>query len=329
MLITGFFLLPLLGFSVGMVAISLLRKFSQRYNILNIKGIPHVGGIGMGIAFFVVSLLILCLYKASVNTIIGILAPSMLMLAFGIIDDKNELSVWQKLSGQIIAVVLLVAFGVRTNIVNIGYGLNLAITFIWVIGITNAFNHLDIMDGLAAASALIVSVALFIVTILSRDMALALLSLATAAIIFSFLIKNFPRAEIYMGNCGSHFIGFILAAIAIAVSYAPINRKAALVTPLLIMGLPIFDTAFVTFMRMIKGKSALMKSNDHLAIRFLKAGYSKNRTLFYLLSLSIFLAACGILIRWVPNYTGFAIIGIAVVVCAALAIRMAKVNIDG
>lgn len=283
----------------------------------------------MGIAFFVISLALLSLCEVSMNLAIGILLPSALILVFGIIDDKNELSVWQKLSVQVIAVTLLVFFGVRTKIANIGFILNLTITFVWVIGITNAFNHLDIMDGLAAATALIVSGAIFIITILNKDMAMALLSVSMAGIILGFLIRNFPRAEIYMGNCGSHFLGFVLAVITIAVSYAPGEHKVALFSPLLIMGLPIFDTSFVTLMRIVKGKSALMKSNDHLAMRFLKAGYSKNRTLFYFLSLSVFFASCGVLLICVSNLTGFILIGIVTVMCVALTVTMAKVEVEG
>jgi UDP-GlcNAc:undecaprenyl-phosphate/decaprenyl-phosphate GlcNAc-1-phosphate transferase len=329
MLTISLFLLPLLGFLLVRVATGLFGRFSKEYNILNIKGIPHVGGIGMGIAFFVISLALIFLCELSVKLATGILLPSALILVFGIIDDKNELSVWQKLSVQVIAVTLLVFFGVRTKIANIGFIFNLAITFVWVIGITNAFNHLDIMDGLAAAAALIVSVAIFIITILNKDMAMALLSVSMAGIILGFLIRNFPRAEIYMGNCGSHFLGFVLAVIMIAVSYAPAEHKVALFSPLLIMGLPIFDTSFVTLMRIAKGKSALMKSNDHLAMRFLKAGYSKKRTLFYFLSLSIFFASCGILLVHVSNLTGLILIGIVTVMCTALTIIMSRVRIDG
>ena len=328
MLTVNFFLFPLLGFLLVRVATGLLEKFSRKYNILNIKGIPHVGGIGMGIAFFVVGLALISLYQVSANLAIGILLPSMLMLVFGIIDDKNELSVWQKLLVQVIAVSLLVIFGTRTKIANIGFILNLVITFIWVIGITNAFNHLDIMDGLAAVTALIVSGALFIITFLNKDMFIALLSISLAGIVLGFLLRNFPRAEIYMGNCGSHFLGFVLAVIAIAVSYAPAEHQVALFSPLLIMGLPIFDTSFVTLMRIARGRSALMKSNDHLALRFLKAGYSKKRTLFYILSLCVFFASCGILMIRVSNFTGFILIGIVIVMCIALTIIMSRVSID-
>ena len=252
MVTISFFLLPLLGFLLVRVVTGLLGKFSKEYNILNIKGIPHVGGIGMGIVFFVISLALLYLCEVPMNLAIGILLPSSLILVFGVIDDRNELSVWQKLSVQIIAVSLLVFFGVRTKIADIGFILNLVITFVWVIGITNAFNHLDIMDGLAAATALIVSGAIFIIAILNKDMAIALLSVSMAGIILGFLIRNFPRAEIYMGNCGSHFLGFVLAVITIAISYAPGEHRVVLFSPLLIMGLPIFDTSFVALMRITR-----------------------------------------------------------------------------
>jgi UDP-GlcNAc:undecaprenyl-phosphate GlcNAc-1-phosphate transferase len=253
-------LIALSGFLLGAFLISTLKKFSLSHNLLILKGIPLIGGIGIGASFILVSLFSLAVYKYLPKEIIGIIASSGIMLAFGIIDDWHELSVWAKFLVQIIATTLLIFFGVRTQIVYIGNPLNIIVTFIWVLGITNAFNHLDVMDGVAGVTAIIVSLAFFLISVLNGDTTTAVLSLALAGAVLSFLIYNLPPARIYMGNSGSHFLGFLLAAIAMAISYASLERGAALLVPLLILGFPIFDTTFLILIRMSKRKMPFEKS---------------------------------------------------------------------
>jgi UDP-GlcNAc:undecaprenyl-phosphate GlcNAc-1-phosphate transferase len=289
---------------------------------------PHIGGLGMGVLFLTAAMIALSLFKTSQALLLGILIPSMSMLFFEIIDDKREFSVNQKFFIQIISASLLILSGIRTHIVYIGDTANILITFIWVIGITNAFNHLDIMDGLAAAIATIISFAFFITAIICNNPSIAFLSLSLTGIALSFLAYNFPPAKIYMGNSGSHFLGFVFSAIALVMTYASIEKKIALLNPLLILGMPILDTSFVILMRIKKGKSALEKSNDHLALRFLKLGYSKKQTLFYMSSMSVILALFGILLRMLPNFIGFLIICLIIIASLKLIKKMGKINIE-
>ncbi len=281
-------LIVLSSFLSGMAFAFLLKKLALKHKLLISQGIPLVGGVAMGLSFIFASLAGFLLYKNLWLQARGIIITSFIMLVFGIIDDCKELSIPAKFLVQIIAVSLLVTFGIRTQIVYIGTLANMIVTFIWVLGISNAFNHLDVIDGLAAGTAIIISLAFFIVSFLNADIKNAILTLALSGAIFSFLIYNFPPAKIYMGNSGSHFLGFILAVIALAISYAPLERKVALTAPLFILGFPIFDTAFLILMRLRQGRSAFKKSNDHLALRFLKLGYSKNKTLIFMLVLTVF-----------------------------------------
>jgi len=324
-----YFFLVLNGFLLGAVFINILRKFSLSHNLLIPKGIPLVGGIGMGLSFVLVSLLSLFIYKGLSKEIVGIIASSSIMLAFGILDDWRELSIWAKFLVQIIAISLLIFFGIRTQIVYIGNLLNIIVTFIWVLGITNAFNHLDVMDGMASGTALIVSAAFFAISILNADIKSAILSLTLAGVVFSFFLYNFPPAKIYMGNSGSHFLGFVLAAIALIISYAPLERKIALISPLFILGLPIFDTTFLILIRIIKKNLPFKKSNDHLVLRFLGLGYSKKKTLFIMLSLCLFFCLCGIVVSQVSNLWGMGTVVFAILVSLVISIKMSKVAING
>jgi len=261
--------------------------------------------------------------------ILGIIIAALIMLIFGIIDDWRELSIKAKFSVQIIATILLVLFGIRTQIVYIGALPNMIITFFWVLGITNAFNHLDVMDGLAASTAVIISLAFFIISLLGSNINIAILSLVLLSASIGFLIFNLPPAKIYMGNAGSHFLGFVLAAIAISISYASLERKTALLSPILILGLPLFDTAFLILTRLKNNISPFRKSNDHLALKLLSIGYSKKKTLSALVILCLLFCFCGILVSQARNIFGLIIITLVILFSLTVLLRMHKVSING
>ena len=328
MLINHLLLIVLAGFLLGAFFISLSKRLALRHNMLVSKGMPLLGGVGMGLSFFLISLFGLFLYRVLSREIIGIIIASLIMLIFGIIDDWRELSIGAKFLIQIIATSLLVFFGIKTQIVYIGNILNLFITFVWILAITNAFNHLDVIDGLAAGCAMITSFAFFVVALLNGDTKIAILSLALTTATLSFFIYNFPPAKIYMGNSGSHFLGFTLAAIALGISYAPLERKIALLSPLLILGFPLFDTAFLILMRIRKSKSIFKKSNDHLALRFLRLGHSRNKTLLFMLILSLFFSLSGILLSQTTYTLGIIIIVLVVLAGLMVTKRMGSVSID-
>lgn len=327
-MLINYLLMLLSSFMLGMFFITILKKFSLKYKLLIPKGVPLIGGVGIGITFILVSLLIFFFYRSLSKEVVGIIISSSFMLIFGVIDDWHELSIWAKFLVQIIATGLLILFGIRTQIIYMGNLINIIITFIWVLGITNAFNHLDIMGGVASGTAMIVSFAFFVIAVLNADMRTAILSLTLTGSIFGFFLYNFPPAKIYIGNAGSHFLGFVLAAIALIISYAPLERKIALLSPLLILGLPIFDTTFLILIRLIKKNLPFKKSKDHLILRFLTLGYSKKKILFTMLGLSLFFCLCGILVSQVFSLLGIGIVAFAFFVSLLIANKMNKVAVN-
>ncbi|MFH1678057.1 MAG: MraY family glycosyltransferase [Candidatus Omnitrophota bacterium] len=327
-MLINYFIIVLFGVLSGMFFISVLRKFTLSHKILIPHGIPLIGGVGMGISFVLAALFGLLFFRGFSREGIGIIVSASIMLIFGLVDDFKRLSVMNKFFIQIIAITFLIFFGVRTQIVYIGDLANLVITFVWILAITNAFNLLDIADGLSAGCGIIASSAFFVVSLLNGDMVTAILSLALAAATLSCFIYNLPPARVYMGNTGSHFLGFSLAAIALAISYAPLGRKVALISPLLILGFPIFDTAFLILMRVSKGRPIFKKSNDHLALRFLSLGYSKSKTLLFMLALSLFFTLCGLSLSQVSNIPGIIIIVSVVIIAVTLTRRMGRVSVE-
>jgi len=269
----------LVSIVVTALFIGLLRKSSTANKDFMQHGVPAIGGLAIGAMFFIAAPIFLARNGIFSKEGAGIMLASLVMFIFGIIDDRKNLSVIAKAITQVIAASILLVFGVRTHIIYIGTIANIIITLIWIIGITNSFNHLDVMDGLAAVAAVICLSSFVFLAIVKGDILLFVLAMTLLGGLFAFLKYNLPEAKIYLGNTGSHFIGFILAAMAMVVHYAPIERKIALISPLLILGLPIFDTAFVIFIRLKQGRSPFMKSNDHIATRLLKMKLSKWRSL--------------------------------------------------
>jgi len=325
-MLTNFLIMALTGALLSASLVFLLKKFSVKYNILMPKGVPLIGGVAIGLSFALTSIFGLFLYRSHSPQVLGVVIASFTMLIFGLIDDLRELSIVSKFLVQFLAASALIYFGVKTQIVSIGNLANIIITLLWVLGITNAINHLDVMDGLATGTSLIAALALFIISILNGDINAGILSLSVAAAAFGFLLYNFPPAKVYMGNSGSHFLGFVLAAVALVISYAPLERRVALLSPLLILGLPVFDTAFLILVRIIKRSSPFKKSNDHPALKLLALGYSKKKALLAMLCLCLFFSLCGVLLSRSSNLMGIALIVFVIFVSLSLTKRMLKIE---
>jgi len=328
-MLVSFGALFLLSFSLSVFFVMLIKQIAKKYNILVIRDIPMTGGIGMALAFSITVLVFLCGSSRSwlAPEFWGIVLASVIVLVAGVVDDVRELSVAQKFFIQTIAAFILIASGVKTNIIFVGAELNALFSFLWIIGITNAVNLLDVMDGLAATVCLPILICFFAISFLNNDVTTLVLSMTLAGTILGFLIFNIPPAKVYMGNSGSHFLGLLLAAIALTARYAPSGREMALFSPFLILGFPIFDTAFLVMMRIKKGKSAFNKSNDHLALRYLKQGHSKAKTLILMLVLSVFFVVCGFSLSRVPNLAAFVVLVVAVVFSFLLTKKMSHVDI--
>lgn len=318
----------LVGFFSGVAFLAFLKKISLKLKLLTPKGVPLVGGVGFAGAFILATVCGIGIFGAIPKETYGILLASILMLIFGLLDDWWELSVLAKFIVQIIATLILIFFGVRTHIVYIGDLANIMITLIWVLAITNAFNHLDVMDGVTAISALVISLAFLAFSLVNNDPRAFILSLALIGSIASFLIYNFPPARLYMGNAGSHFLGFLLAALAMGMAHSPLERKVALLSPILILGFPIFDTVFLVLVRLGKKKIPFQKSNDHLVLRFLASGYTKRKTLWVVTYWSAFFVLCGIAVSRATNFWGMLIIIGVIFASLVFAKKMSRVVIN-
>jgi UDP-GlcNAc:undecaprenyl-phosphate GlcNAc-1-phosphate transferase len=179
------------------------------------------------------------------------------------------LSPWTKLAGQTVAVLVLVKSGIYIKLTFLPVPVAIALSIVWLLACANAFNLIDIMDGLSAGTAMVASLGLIVVATLGGKEDTALVLAALAGSCLGFLRFNFQPAKIYMGDCGSLFLGMMLGATAMNNAYTTTNRLAA-VAPALILGVPLFDMLFVMYIRRRRGLPVMLGSPDHVALRLRK-----------------------------------------------------------
>jgi len=209
-----------------------------------------------------------------------LLGASAALFVMGLVDDVRNLRPRVKLAVQLAVATAAVAAGVRATLY-VPYGwVATLITVVWLVGITNAFNFLDNVDGLSAGVAFIVSAIFFVTAILTGQIFIASMLAVVAGAVAGFLVFNFPPAKIFMGDAGSYFVGFVLAALAVGFTYrfpdgpAAANHQVLLpiVLPLLIFAVPIYDAASVILIRLREGRHPFEADRRHFSHRLIDLG---------------------------------------------------------
>ena len=276
---------------------------------------PYLGGIAIWVAFFAVLLCVRLFTNfptGTLRTLRGIFWGGSFMVVIGLLDDIVNLHYGIKFIGQIAASIILICFGVQINFLGNtipGY----LVTVLWVVGITNAFNIIDVMDGLSAGVAMMAAITFFFIALPAGQIYVIFASLAIAGACAGYLPHNWHPARIFMGDTGSLFIGFILASISVGISYTRINA-IALFSPLIVLGIPIYDTLLVSFFRWRRGVSIFKGSKDHLALRLEALGLERSSAVLAIYAACAILGMIAFVITMVPFEFAallFALTGIA------------------
>jgi UDP-GlcNAc:undecaprenyl-phosphate GlcNAc-1-phosphate transferase len=261
-----------------------------------------------------------------------VLGGSAVMFFFGLIDDFFRLKPYQKLCGQLLSAAAIVYLGLVLPWTG-SSALNMLITFFWLVGVTNAVNMLDNMDGLAAGVAAIASLSLAVNFLLAGQTNAALMLLVFFGALVGFLIYNHNPASIFMGDCGSMFIGFFLACSALLSEESGGGRSrsviAALAVPVLVLCIPIFDTTFVTLARKLAGRAASQGGRDHTSHRLVALGLSERHAVWMLWTFSLLGGSLAILVRHLGLDVSLAAIVGFVIVLAILGVYLAGVRVYG
>jgi UDP-GlcNAc:undecaprenyl-phosphate/decaprenyl-phosphate GlcNAc-1-phosphate transferase len=281
----------LLSFLLALYTTPTMRRAAIQFGILDhprgdlkshTEAIPYLGGLAVFLAY----LFALGLTFEFAHPVLGILLSGTLMLLLGLIDDLGVLSPWEKLAGQTVAIIVLLKAGLYIKLGFLPPPVAWALSIFWLLAVTNAFNILDVMDGLASGVGAIAALFLAAIAIRNDEPMVAVMAAALAGSLFGFLRYNSAPAQIYLGDSGSLFVGLTLSALAMNGHYT-LKNSVAMLTPAIILGVPLLDLFFVSLARLRKGMSPLHGSPDHIALRLKRAGLSVPRVVGVL-------DACGI-----------------------------------
>lgn len=313
-LVISFLLTPYikkLAFKIGAVDKPDARK-------VHTKVMPRLGGFAIFIAFMVA---VFCTIEIT-KDLAGMLLGACIIVVVGILDDKYQLPAKIKLLGQIAAASVLVFFDIRIEWLNNPFGgyfylhyLSIPFTIFWIVSFTNVVNLMDGLDGLAAGVSAIASVTIILVALQEGFSTVAILTAALAGAIIGFIRYNFNPASIFMGDTGSMFIGYTLAAISI---FGAVKSAAtiALVVPAIALGLPILDTAFAIIRRKLNGKPIFKPDKGHLHHRLLAMGLSQKQVVLIMYLISAILGLSAIFLSEIGGvYSVILVSAIVALVC--------------
>jgi len=291
---------------------------------------PRIGGMAVYLSFFLTigvaswaSHRFLVLTPAlSLSSLLTIFLPATLIFALGVYDDLRSVGPYTKFAIQAFSASILFAGGLRIDRLPVlfgtrhfGWELGLPLTILWVIGITNAFNLIDGLDGLAAGSALFSTLVVFVVGIAGQLRFVPLLTIALAGSILGFLRFNFNPATIFLGDCGSQFIGFLLSALALKGSTQKAPTAIAVAIPVVSFGLPILETGLSVLRRLISGRSLFTADREHIHHKLLARGMSHRQVVVVLYAVSAIFALLSLFLLWPTGSTlglVLAVVGIGV-----------------
>lgn len=322
-----FFTLSFLSFLVVGITTPFMKKIALRYEVVDkpveshkthTKAVPYLGGIAIIIGVVLVtyfSSLVSNFTRESVILASTILVPAMIMGLVGLIDDMINLNPWPRFIAQSLFGFAISYLLVSSNTLGSPFGipwLDILLTSIWIVGITNSINFFDNIDGGATGAIAITSAFLFYLSWQGEQVLIAAMSIVLAGAMFGFLVWNKPPARIYMGDAGSLFLGVMIASLATRFDPNPINQYASYAIPCLLLAVPILDTSVAVISRVNRGISPFQGGRDHLSHRLMNLKFTKRQSVLILWLLSLFFSLTAVAI----SYASYPIEGL----CAGVAL---------
>ncbi len=331
------FIVPfILAGIISFVSTPLIRKLAFKIGAVDIpkdnrrvhkKPMPLIGGLAIAIGVFIGMLIFTPIDTTTIYIVLG----GTVILIAGIIDDIRELSPRYKMLFQLLAGIILIIGGVKVDFITNPFAqgsgiiylnwLSIPITLFWVVGITNTLNFIDGLDGLSAGVAMISSLSLMIVAARFGQSTVVILAALVAGACLGFLPFNFNPAKIFMGDTGAMFLGFMLAAISIEGVMKSV-AAIAVIAPIIILGVPIFDTTFAIFRRLLNGQSVSTADKGHLHHRLLNRGFSQKKAVLILYAMSALFGIFAVLISRADSKQAIYLAGAMLVITAVFAVRL-------
>jgi UDP-GlcNAc:undecaprenyl-phosphate GlcNAc-1-phosphate transferase len=308
-------------------------KIAARYHLVDqpnsaphkIHHMPVPKGGGIAIAF-VVFLLSFISGKLETTDIRAILLASVFILLFGFLDDVKGLSAPWKLIGQFMAAIILIWQGIQIRMFGDHPGLNISVTLFWIIGITNAFNFVDSMDGLVLGLAAIASTFFLFVTIDANQLHLTYMSAVLLGSCVGMFYYNTTPARTFLGDSGAQFLGFMLATLAMAYTPPGLPQPSSWFVPILLLGVPIFDTTLVVISRLQRGTPIYKAGQDHVYHRLTKLGMSPPQAVITMHVAALLIGCLAFIALPLPPLEANLIFGLALLFGLASLIILQKEN---
>ncbi|MEX0875739.1 MAG: MraY family glycosyltransferase [Actinomycetota bacterium] len=318
----------------SLVATPIARRTAVRFAILDHPNdrkahpdpTPYLGGLGIVVAFVAVMVVgaIARGVEGENDKIAVLLGGGLALAAVGLIDDLRPVPWWLKAAAILALAGALYAVGVRAEPFG-AWQLNLLLTLGWVLGITSAVNFLDNMDGLTAGVAAIAAGYIAVLTALTGQMVVASLSAAVAGCALGFLWYNRPPARIFMGDTGTLFLGWLLAALALEPRFDNLQRVTFFV-PIAVLAVPIFDTAMITMSRIRRGHSPLKPGLDHTSHRLVRLGIPRPAAVGLHYVAAIGCGWLGVVIAFAQPSTAYLLMGWMVALGLFVAVLLLQVE---
>ena len=282
----------LLSLVLTLILVPMVRKWAVKTGRLDLPNerkihqtpIPRLGGLAMGISFFLAFGLLVLLnsHYPQGNSLLGLLVGGFLFFLLGLLDDLYDLSPYVKLIGQLVAASIAFYLGLQISTLDLPdskllmlHGLSYPVTVLWLMALANALNFIDGIDGLAGGVTAICALTLAVIATFTYQPMAALMAALLAGVSLGFLVFNIHPARIFMGDAGALFCGFMLAGVSVTGVLK--TKMVVMLLPLLVLMVPILDIVYATFRRLIQGKNPFMADAEHLHHKFLQAGDVANQ----------------------------------------------------
>jgi len=313
-----------LAFLMTYILTPLVRRLAFRVGALDQpdprkihhQPMPRLGGL----AIYLVFVVIVFFSQSWDIRLLGLLLGGTIIVITGIIDDIRGLSAWVKLLVQILAAFILFIVGIRVDfLTNPFNGLVMLgsfaapITIFWIVGITNALNLIDGLDGLATGTAAIASATLGVIALMEGNIMIATLDFVITGACLGFLRYNFYPAKIFLGDSGSLFLGFNLAALSV-LGLTKSATIISLIIPVVVLGIPIMDTSFATLRRYLQHKPIFQPDKEHFHHRFLEKGWSQKKTVLVIYGVNGILGMSAILLNVLTSNQAMVLLAVLVLI---------------
>ena len=321
-----------LSFLLSLYLTPLFRQAALKFGIVDkpnsplkkqAEPVPYLGGLAVYLSFLLATGLI---YQYS-REVLGILLAGAIIVILGLVDDLGVLSPRVKLLGQFIAACVLVKASIYIKLSILPPWVAVPLSIFWVMAITNAFNLIDIMDGLATGVGAIGALILVIVNYRGGRELIVPLSIALAGSLLGFLRYNFKPARIYLGDTGSLFIGLMLAALSMNGAYTRVSLLGV-VAPILILGVPIFDMLLVIYIRFRRGIPIMQGSPDHFPLRLRKWRLTVEETVISSFVAAGVLGGIALVLTRVSSFMVLIIMSLTLLVCLSIGYYLKKVDMS-